>query len=189
VRFLIDDCLSFELVKLAHDRGYLESTHVVWRKLAATKDWDLKPIFLAGDWTFVTMNSNDFRGPASNPGSRGNMLMLRSTQGRFASMHLVREWISTCNSSFLRELPEELTAGGDLINQVLEITLGDNDESAQKIYLLFEIELTQPFDQAFILNLVVPILELHDQLVLLQTTQRIFRCIQWGRLSQAQFLP
>jgi hypothetical protein len=71
VKFLIDECLSFELVKLAHDRGYVESTHVVWRKLAGTKDWNLKPIILAGDWAFVTMNSNDFRGPSSNPGSRG----------------------------------------------------------------------------------------------------------------------
>jgi hypothetical protein len=44
VKFLIDECLSFELVKLAHDRGTWSSLHVVWRKLAGTKDWNLKPI-------------------------------------------------------------------------------------------------------------------------------------------------
>jgi len=67
VKFLIDECLSPKLVKLAQDKGYGESTHVAWRKLAGKKDWELKPIILDGDWTFVTRNSVDFRGPSSKP--------------------------------------------------------------------------------------------------------------------------
>jgi hypothetical protein len=39
--------------------------------LQGKKDWELKPIILDGDWTFVTRNSVDFRGPSSRPGSRG----------------------------------------------------------------------------------------------------------------------
>jgi hypothetical protein len=35
------------------------------------KDWSLKTVILDGDWTFVTKNSIDFRGPASEPGSKG----------------------------------------------------------------------------------------------------------------------
>jgi hypothetical protein len=58
-------------VKLAHDRGHGESSHVVWRHLQGKKDWELKPFILDGDWTFVTRNSIDFRGPSSRPGSRG----------------------------------------------------------------------------------------------------------------------
>jgi hypothetical protein len=61
VKFLIDECLSPELVKLAQEKGHGESSHVVWRKLAGKKDWELKPIILDGDWTFVTRNSTDFR--------------------------------------------------------------------------------------------------------------------------------
>ena len=71
MKFLVDECLSPDLVKLAHDRGHGESSHVVWRRLQGKKDWELKPFILDGDWTFVTRNSVDFRGPLSRPGSRG----------------------------------------------------------------------------------------------------------------------
>jgi Domain of unknown function (DUF5615) len=65
VKFLVAECLSPKLVKLAQGKGYGESTHVVWRKLAGKKDWELKSFILDGDWTFVTRNSVDFRGPSS----------------------------------------------------------------------------------------------------------------------------
>ena len=57
MKFLIDECLSPELAKLAQERGHGESSHVVWRQLAGRKDWQLKPFILDGDWTFVTRNS------------------------------------------------------------------------------------------------------------------------------------
>jgi len=66
VKFLVDECLSPELVKLARERGYGESTHVVWRKLSGKKDWEIKPFIPDGDWTFVTRNSVDFQGPPSS---------------------------------------------------------------------------------------------------------------------------
>lgn len=71
MKLLIDECLSPELTKLAHDRGYGESSHVVWLGKAGAKDWELKPLILDGDWTFVTRNADDFRGSASRPGQRG----------------------------------------------------------------------------------------------------------------------
>jgi predicted nuclease of predicted toxin-antitoxin system len=79
MKFLVDECLSPELVKLAHDRGHGGSSHVVWRHLQGRKDWELKPFILDGDWTFVTRNSVDFRGPSSRPGSRGITLTWRFT--------------------------------------------------------------------------------------------------------------
>ncbi len=30
VKFLIDECLSLDLVDLARDRGFTQSSHVVW---------------------------------------------------------------------------------------------------------------------------------------------------------------
>jgi putative addiction module CopG family antidote len=48
-----------------------KSFHVVWMGLSGRKDWELKPVILDGDWTFVTKNPVDFRGPASRPGSKG----------------------------------------------------------------------------------------------------------------------
>lgn len=46
----------------------------MWRKLAGKKDWEVKPIILDGDWTFMTRNSVDFRESSSNPGRGDNML-------------------------------------------------------------------------------------------------------------------
>jgi predicted nuclease of predicted toxin-antitoxin system len=39
MKLLIDECLSPELTKLAHAKGYGESSHVVWMGLAGKKDW------------------------------------------------------------------------------------------------------------------------------------------------------
>jgi predicted nuclease of predicted toxin-antitoxin system len=71
MKLLIDECLSPELVKLAQSRGHVESSHVVWLGKSGWQDWSLKAIIIEGDWTFVTRNSIDFRGPATEPGSKG----------------------------------------------------------------------------------------------------------------------
>jgi hypothetical protein len=70
MKLLIDECLSPELAQLARSRGHGESSHVVWLNKGGWKDWSLKSFILEGDWTFVTTNAIDFRGPASEPGSR-----------------------------------------------------------------------------------------------------------------------
>jgi predicted nuclease of predicted toxin-antitoxin system len=57
--FLIDECLSPDLVALAHSRGF-DATHVVFRGLAGTADRDLLPIIRSEDFVFVTNNARDF---------------------------------------------------------------------------------------------------------------------------------
>ena len=71
VKFLIDECLSLDLVAVVHGRGFVESSHVVWMGKAGWKDWELKPFILEDDWTLVTRNSVDFRGHADNPETTG----------------------------------------------------------------------------------------------------------------------
>lgn len=66
MKFLVDECLSPEPTKLAHAKGHGESSHVVWLGYAGRRDWELTPVILEGDWTFVTKNSVDFRGPAKH---------------------------------------------------------------------------------------------------------------------------
>ncbi|MHC2295972.1 DUF5615 family PIN-like protein [Rhizobium mongolense] len=80
MKFLIDECLSPELAKLALAKGHGETSHVVWLKLAGLKDWELKPIILNGDWTFVTKRLI-FEGRKTNPERRGNTPMLPSMPG------------------------------------------------------------------------------------------------------------
>jgi hypothetical protein len=112
---------------LAHDKGYWESTHVVWRKLAGSSDWQLKAVILEGDWTFVTRNSIDFRGPSSSPESHGQyadvelhagLICLNGPDGMDRNVQL---------ELFERAL-ENLADNADLVNQVLEATLEENDE-------------------------------------------------------------
>ena len=71
LKFLIDECLSPDLVATAIDAGFPESSHVVWQGKAGWQDWELKTFILDGDWTFVTRNSADFRGLTENPGTKG----------------------------------------------------------------------------------------------------------------------
>jgi hypothetical protein len=70
-KFLIDECLSPALALLARGRGFVESSHVTWLGKSGWKDWELKEFILESDWTFVTRNSVDFRGPAATPGRQG----------------------------------------------------------------------------------------------------------------------
>lgn len=57
--FLIDECLSPDLVALAHARGYA-ATHVVFRGLTGTADHDLIPLVRHEGFVFVTNNARDF---------------------------------------------------------------------------------------------------------------------------------
>jgi predicted nuclease of predicted toxin-antitoxin system len=58
--FLIDECLSPDLVGLAHARGH-HATHVVFRGLAGVRDDELMPVIRKEGFIFVTNNAKDFR--------------------------------------------------------------------------------------------------------------------------------
>jgi hypothetical protein len=45
---------------------------------AGLKDWELKKIIVDDDWTFVTNNSADFRGPSEEPRTAGQYAVRRS---------------------------------------------------------------------------------------------------------------
>jgi len=126
MKLLIDECLSPELAKLAQQRGHDESSHIVWLGKSGWKDWSLKPVILDGDWTFVTKNSTHFRGPANEPGSKGQyadvaihagLICLNGPEGMDLDLQLE-----------LFEIALDEVGNGDLVNEVLEIILGENDE-------------------------------------------------------------
>lgn len=125
MKFLIDECLSPELTKLAQRQGYGESTHVVWLGGAGLKDWELKPLILKDDWTFVTKNSVDFRGPADKPGTKGQYADVEIHAGLIClngppSMDLDMQ------IELFEQAMEELRSDPDLVNRVLEITWEDD---------------------------------------------------------------
>ena len=61
-RFLIDECLSPELVPLAITAGHVESTCVRDRGRLGIQDWELLDYILEHDFTLGTRNAEDFRG-------------------------------------------------------------------------------------------------------------------------------
>lgn len=61
MKFLIDECLTPELVSLARARGHHESSHVTWLGLRSRSDWAIVRYAVAESFVLVTNNSVDFR--------------------------------------------------------------------------------------------------------------------------------
>ncbi len=133
-KFLIDECLSPKLVELAISRGFVESSHVVWIGKAGLKDWELKKIIVDSDWTFVTNNSADFRGPADEPG----------TAGQYADVFLHAGLVCLKSDAWMNQAVQiDLFASaldelgeGQLVNEVLEVDLDHNGLKQYRRYSL-----------------------------------------------------
>jgi hypothetical protein len=120
MKFLVDECLSTDLVTLARERGHYESSHVLWIGKGGMKDWNLIRLIIDENWTLVTKNSYDFRGPRDAPG----------TKGQYAKVEL-HEGLVCLNASDGMDLDlqvdlfahalEDLERDGELINMVLEV--------------------------------------------------------------------
>ena len=127
MKFLIDECLSLDLVEVAINFGFPESSHVVWMGKAGWKDWELKPFILEGDWTFVTRNSADFRGPANDPGAHGQyadvllhpgLICINGPDGMTAEIQC----------ELFQAVLETITDPDQFLNEVIEVDLVDLDE-------------------------------------------------------------
>ncbi|MGO9806098.1 MAG: DUF5615 family PIN-like protein [Rhodomicrobium sp.] len=126
MKFLIDECLSQKLAKVALERGH-EASHIVWLKKGGWKDWNLKAVVFDGDWTFVTKNSADFRGPESAPGSKGQYAGVDIHAGLICLNGPVGMDLDLQLELFECAL-EELAGVEDLVNQVLEIAATGEDD-------------------------------------------------------------
>ena len=60
MRFLIDECLSVDLVAVARQAGH-DAQHVAHVGKAGWKDWNVARYAAAGDFVLVTNNASDFR--------------------------------------------------------------------------------------------------------------------------------
>jgi hypothetical protein len=126
VKFLIDECLSLDLVEVAGSRGFVESSHVVWMGKAGWKDWELKAFILDGDWTFVTRNSVDFRGPADNPGTRGQFADVPLHAGLIC-INGPDGMTGEVQCELFEAVPDEIGNVQHLLNEVVEVDLESLD--------------------------------------------------------------
>jgi len=106
---------------MALDRGHPEASHVTWIGKGGKKDWQLKPVIMDGDWTFVTKNSVDFRGPSDAPGSKGQYSDVAIHAGLICLNGPVGMDLELQRDMFAVAL-DELDRNSDMVNQVLEIS-------------------------------------------------------------------
>jgi hypothetical protein len=135
LKFLIDECLSPKLVELAISRGFMESSHVVWIGKAGLKDWELKKIVVDDDWTFVTNNSADFRGPSDEPGTAGQYADVFLHAGLIC-LNSDTRMNQTIQVDLFASALDELGVESQLVNEVLEVDLDQNGVKRHRRYSL-----------------------------------------------------
>jgi predicted nuclease of predicted toxin-antitoxin system len=132
MKLLIDECLSQELVEQARIRGH-DASHVTWLGMAGKKDWELMPVIIQGDWTFVTKNSRDFRGSFSSPGDRGLY--------RKQELHCGLICLNALNMDLdlMKELFDaalsDIAENDQLFNEVLEVSILEHNLDIRRYHL------------------------------------------------------
>jgi predicted nuclease of predicted toxin-antitoxin system len=116
LNFLIDECLHLSLVQVAEAHGH-EATHVCYRGLGGTQDWNLMPIIIEESFTFVTNNAADF-------------LRLFQLEEAHAGLIVL---IPNVEPKLQRELfdavLDELGNPGDLFNQAIKVWFSDEERT------------------------------------------------------------
>ena len=120
MRFLIDECLTVELVAVAADAGY-EAYHVARVGRAGWKDPQVMRYAREGDFVLVTNNAADFRRLyTAEPLHAGLVILVPAV-----SLEIQR--------LLFKVVLDHLVVSGEPINQVLEIDL-DGETACLSIY-------------------------------------------------------
>ena len=120
MRFLIDECLSVELVTVAGQCGH-EARHVAHVGRAGWKDWNVTRYASDNDLILVTNNAGDFRQLYAAEPLHAGLVLLLPNVGRDLQQRLFRAAL------------DELAMTGELVNQVLEVDL-DGGEVTLTLY-------------------------------------------------------
>jgi predicted nuclease of predicted toxin-antitoxin system len=120
VRFLIDECLSIDLVTVAGESGH-EARHVAHVGRAGWKDWNVARYASEGDFILVTNNASDFRQLYAAQPLHAGLVILIPVVNRVVQQKLFRAAL------------EELAVIGEPVNRVLEVDL-DGEEVTLTLY-------------------------------------------------------
>jgi predicted nuclease of predicted toxin-antitoxin system len=114
MKFLIDECLSIDLVLVARQAGY-EAQHVAHIGKAGWKDWNVVRYANDGDFVLMTNNAADFRRLYAMQPLHAGLIVIIPKIGRVMQQRLFRDAL------------EVLATSGEPVNRVLEVDLGDDD--------------------------------------------------------------
>ena len=120
MRFLIDECLTVDLVTVAGQSGH-EAQHIAHVGRAGWKDWNVVRYARDGDFVLVTNNASDFRRLYAAQPLHAGLIILIPVVDRALQRKLFRAAL------------DELGAIGEPINRVLEVDL-DGEEVTIDLY-------------------------------------------------------
>ena len=126
MKFLIDECLSPELVALARARGFHESTHVTWLGMRSRKDWTIVRRAVKDGFILVTSNTVDFKPLYEREEVHAGLLCLNVAPGLMA--------LEVQKSLLLFAL--EQVAVNEPVNEILELTVTAEGEVILDRYAL-----------------------------------------------------
>lgn len=120
MRFLIDECLSIDLVSVAGQAGH-EARHVAHVGKAGWKDWNVAAYASEGDLVLVTNNASDFRRLYASQALHAGLVIIIPNVNRAVQQQLFRSAL------------DELARFGEPINRVLEVDI-EGDDVTFKLY-------------------------------------------------------
>ena len=120
MRFLIDECLTVDLVTVAGESGH-EGQHVAHVGRAGWKDWSVVRYTRDGDFVLVTNNASDFRQLYATQPLHAGLIILIPVVNRDVQRRLFKAAL------------DELAVIGEPVNRVLEVDL-DADEVTLTLY-------------------------------------------------------
>jgi predicted nuclease of predicted toxin-antitoxin system len=122
VRFLVDECLSVELVTVAAEAGY-EAHHVAHVGKAGWKDWNVLRHACENDFVLVTNNAADFRKLYPEQPLHAGLVIL------------IPNVTADLQKRLFGRAVGKLTEYGEPINHVLEVDI-DGEEVIFELYEL-----------------------------------------------------
>lgn len=120
MRFLIDECLSIDLVSIAATAGH-EAQHVARVGKAGWKDWNVMRYANDGDFVLVTNNASDFRRLYARQPLHAGLVIIIPNVNRATQQRLFRGALA------------ELATLDEPLNYVLEVDL-DGDDVTLNLY-------------------------------------------------------
>lgn len=120
MRFLIDECLSVDLVAVAGSAGH-EARHVAHVGRAGWKDWNVARYARERDFVLVTNDASDFRRLYAVQPLHAGLVILIPAVNRVLQRRLFKAAL------------DELAVVGEPVNRVLEVDL-DGDEVTLTLY-------------------------------------------------------
>lgn len=120
MKFLIDECLSIDLVFFASKAGH-EAQHVAHVGKAGWKDWNVARYASDGDFVLVTNNAADFRRRYATQPLHAGLVIIVPSVDRVTQRQLFRGALDL------------LATLGEPVNRVLEVDI-DGDEVTFSLY-------------------------------------------------------